>query len=909
MKKKLKLLLACFAAFGLMGAAAACGGTETPDTPDTPPSPEAPATFTIKFVNFDGTEISSAEYEAGETVTVPADPTRAADAEYTYEFAGWDNDVVEVSGAATYTATYTKTAIEYTVIFMADGVAVSDAIPYSADSKDVTAPAVPEKAGYTGAWEAYTLTSGNVMINAVYTPIAYTATFKADGAQVGEPVSFTVEDKEIVAPAVPEKVGYTGVWSEYKITAQNIEIEAVYTVVNYKVTFKADGQQVGEVLSYNVENKTIAEPAVPSKNGYTGAWEAYTLTTGDVEIKAVYTAIEYVVTFKNGETIVDEVKFTIENGADKQAPAAPEKVGYTGVWTGYDFSKLENQEATPSFTANTYTITYKAAGGTIATETQSVTYDAEFALALATAPKSYQEFLGWVDEEGNKMSAGVWNLAKDITLTASYSEGVTFEALETVPTYMTKANDAGTLSIVNTTATDGNNCLAIPVTGGAPSLKVTMAFLDEMFADPNVDCIAFDAKTLQTETGNFRRYTLRTTGALGNECYEIDQQAYNCGIKTTWKTFYFLRSDYNVWKENDLETKGSNYFIITGNFTTGDTLYVDNIRPATRNDMYGFEGGGLRWRGAADNYVAYCYTPTYIGNWSLALTGGVLTDVKITNTNVSEGRTALEFTKSAGQTNFYVPKARMMLEDITATGYIAFDMYIPEGSDVKVALAGGATKYDGVPLVKGGWNTFYTMPGTAETIVTLTDTTGGTYVLDNIRSVSKADFDAAVLGFEQSGGGLRTDGLPGVFYYYGTIDHAASTYTLAVSNSGGTVAISNPRFDTEIVHSGTSSLAFEKENGYMTMTLKTDSKYGYPTLKNGFTMWIYSTNTLNGISANNFINGHNNKFGENQEGISIAPNKWTQITITADDINASGRFLIIAGSTAGTIYIDDIRPL
>ena len=93
------------------------------------------------------------------------------------------------------------------------------------------------------------------------------------------------------------------------------------------------------------------------------------------------------------------------------------------------------------------------------------------------------------------------------------------------------------------------------------------------------------------------------------------------------------------------------------------------------------------------------------------------------------------------------------------------------------------------------------------------------------------------------------------------------------------------------------------------MTLKTDSKYGYPTLKNGFTMWIYSTNTLNGISANNFINGHNNKFGENQEGISIAPNKWTQVTITADDINATGRFLIIQGSTAGTIYIDDIRPL
>ena len=478
-----------------------------------------------------------------------------------------------------------------------------------------------------------------------------------------------------------------------------------------------------------------------------------------------------------------------------------------------------------------------------------------------------------------------------------------------VPGFMKEAHNAGALGVSDATATDGANTLAIPVTGGAPSLKVTMAFLDEMFADPNVDCIAFDAKTLQTETGNFRRYTLRTTGALGNECYEIDQQAYNCGIKTTWKTFYFLRSDYNVWKENDLETKGSNYFIITGNFTTGDTLYVDNIRPATRNDMYGFEGGGLRWRGAADNYVAYCYTPTYIGNWSLALTGGVLTDVQWTNEIVSSGRRALQFTKNAGETNVYIPKQRMMLEDVNKTGYMAIDLYVPADADTTLTMANAASNYATNPLMKGSWNTLYIrVDAGAETPLKIKDTTGGTYVIDHIRSVSETEYNEAVLGFEISGGGLRTNELPGIFRYYGGLDHARNTFTFTASAGNG-VELKNVRFDTNIVHSGNYSLAFEKNNGYLAFSMKVDSAFGYPTLKNGFTFWMYSTVGINGKSTTNFINGYNKKFGDNQEGISISANKWTQITIKASDINESGRFLIMQGSTGGTIYFDDIRPL
>ena len=82
--------------------------------------------YTVIFKNADGTVLSTETYHYGDKVTIPADPTKAQDATYTYTFAGWDREVVDCVGDATYTATYTETYVEYTVIFKnADGTVLS----------------------------------------------------------------------------------------------------------------------------------------------------------------------------------------------------------------------------------------------------------------------------------------------------------------------------------------------------------------------------------------------------------------------------------------------------------------------------------------------------------------------------------------------------------------------------------------------------------------------------------------------------------------------------------------------------------------------------------------------------------------------------------------------------------------
>ena len=79
--------------------------------------------YTVKWVDEDGTTlIDQKDYEYG---AIPkfegVEPTKAADAQYTYTFKGWDKDYTEVKGNQTYVAVYEKTTNKYNVTYDLNG--------------------------------------------------------------------------------------------------------------------------------------------------------------------------------------------------------------------------------------------------------------------------------------------------------------------------------------------------------------------------------------------------------------------------------------------------------------------------------------------------------------------------------------------------------------------------------------------------------------------------------------------------------------------------------------------------------------------------------------------------------------------------------------------------------------------
>ena len=61
---------------------------------------------TITFLNYDGSLLAKVQFALGEQITAPMMPTRPDDAQGSYEFDGWDRELLPCTGNATYTATF-----------------------------------------------------------------------------------------------------------------------------------------------------------------------------------------------------------------------------------------------------------------------------------------------------------------------------------------------------------------------------------------------------------------------------------------------------------------------------------------------------------------------------------------------------------------------------------------------------------------------------------------------------------------------------------------------------------------------------------------------------------------------------------------------------------------------------------
>ena len=104
--------------------------------------------YTINFVNYDGSLLYTTTAAYGYTPEYVGDtPTREADAQYYYTFAGWTPAIGTADADATYTATYTEVIREYTITYYVnDEIYTTESYAYGAA---VIAPAYAPEVGPT----------------------------------------------------------------------------------------------------------------------------------------------------------------------------------------------------------------------------------------------------------------------------------------------------------------------------------------------------------------------------------------------------------------------------------------------------------------------------------------------------------------------------------------------------------------------------------------------------------------------------------------------------------------------------------------------------------------------------------------------------------------------------------------
>ena len=171
--------------------------------------------YTITFYDENGsTELETLEVEYNTMPAPTVTPTKAATAEYTYAFAGWDPELVVATEATSYKATYAATAVEYTLTWVVDGVETKETYAFGAT---ITPLADPTKTGYTfDGWDPVvpgTMPAENITITAKWKAVEYTITYELDGGtnHGDNPGKYTIETETItLEPATKEGYDFVG---------------------------------------------------------------------------------------------------------------------------------------------------------------------------------------------------------------------------------------------------------------------------------------------------------------------------------------------------------------------------------------------------------------------------------------------------------------------------------------------------------------------------------------------------------------------------------------------------------------------------------------------------------------------------------------------------------------------------
>ena len=187
---------------------------------------EPVTTYTVKFVDWDGTVLKTQAVESGSSATAPSNPTRTG-----YIFTGWDKSYANITSDLTITAQYEK-IIYHTVTFIDyDGSVLKTQTVENGGS--ATAPDSPSRYGYKfiGWDKSFNNITSDLTVTAQYEKL-YTVTFvDYDGTVLK--IEEVISGNSATAPII-SRYGYELIgWSvDFSSVTSDITTIAQYVKLN-----------------------------------------------------------------------------------------------------------------------------------------------------------------------------------------------------------------------------------------------------------------------------------------------------------------------------------------------------------------------------------------------------------------------------------------------------------------------------------------------------------------------------------------------------------------------------------------------------------------------------------------------------------------------------------------------------
>lgn len=455
-------------------------------------------TFVITFVDYNGTVLSAENVEYN---TMPTAPAVTAPANHT--FAGWNTEVTAVSGAKTYTATYTLNAINGELEVNAS---VSDASEHLANLKDkvLTAAGLPTTGNYTvttvvtvlGQDVTLTINNNGIVVQGNWGILqdsinSAAPTVLASDLSDKDTKDFTITDNttgvsKTVTHAIKE-IRLPAVIGDLTYTTTNFDTEkqfkdAVEAAIKANIK-DAAGNTISPTVTFEWTEITPAtrEGGVTTRT-YTvkaNAWEGSTWLAASRTFENVsWTVNQYTVTFKDYDgTVLQEGKW--DNGTTPAySGATPTKAAtakYTYTWNGtWNAEVVAVNGADVTYTAvddnftskiNKYTVTWVDGDGNKLYDEQ-VEYDATPVYDVTKGGTPSKTGSGstqytWLPDQWFKDDAAESGAVTVVTGNVTYTADFSTDTVHIV-TFVDEKNGTPTYGYVN--ETKGEKTLAdIPV--------------------------------------------------------------------------------------------------------------------------------------------------------------------------------------------------------------------------------------------------------------------------------------------------------------------------------------------------------------------------------------------------------------------------------------------------------------